>query len=87
MNQLASHGVNENTLFSGPKWPIWSKNFFRKSNENEKLKKMKKRIKKSKKNQENKKLVKFICPRQPDKGRERQRQRQTWEGTFFKKIF
>ena len=45
--------------------------------------------KKKKNNQEIKKLVKFICPRQPDKGGERQRQRQTeiQEGTFFKKIF
>ena len=45
--------------------------------------------KKKKKSQENKKLVKFICPRQPGKGteRERERQRETWEGTFLKKIF
>ena len=35
------------------------------------------------------KIVKFICPRQPGKGteRERERQRETWEGTFLKKIF
>ena len=43
--------------------------------------------KKKKNNQEIKKLVKFICPRQPDKGGERQRQTEIWEGTFFKKIF
>ena len=52
-------------------------------------KKKKKKNKKKKKSQENKKLVKFICPRQPGKGteRERERQRETWEGTFLKKIF
>ena len=50
----------------------------------------KKKKKKKKKSQENKKLVKFICPRQPGKGTERERERETERDLgryFFKKDF
>ena len=44
--------------------------------------------KKKKKSQENKKLVKFICPRQPGKGTERERETERDLGRyFFKKDF
>ena len=51
-----------------------------------KKKKKKKKIrkkKKKKKSQENKKLVKFICPRQPGKGTERERDRERLGKVLF----